>query len=77
MHLVLKLVPPLLAISEIERRERETEFSKELVSTKSVPVPDTQPKGTRAQLFLFNLSLKSQRKTKQLNFFAHSFIKHK
>ena len=45
-------------VSEVKRRERETDFSQELVSTKSVPVPHTQPESTRTQLMLFNLSLK-------------------
>ena len=37
-------------VSEVKRRERETDFSQELVSAKSVPVPHTQPESTRAQI---------------------------
>ena len=49
-YLVIQRVPAVTAVSEVERRERETDFSKELVLAKPVPVPHTQPQSTRAQL---------------------------
>ena len=49
------------AVSELKRREREMNFSKELVSTEPIPVPHAQPEGTRGQLTLLNLGLQLAR----------------
>ncbi len=36
----------VVVVSQVEGGDGETNFSEELVPTKPVPVPDTQPQGT-------------------------------
>ncbi len=40
----------VVVVSQVEGGEGETNFPKELVPTKPVPVPDTQPQGTRLKV---------------------------
>ena len=44
-YLVPQSVPMMSGIGKVNGRERETNFSEELISAKPVPVPHAQPQG--------------------------------